>query len=99
MVRESKSASRKGHTNNPHGRPVTVEATEVWMMRVNPVFHATLMRKAKEWGISGAELVRLVVQEGFDEELFEPPVPGELIRDRLRRERKERSARGEGPDG
>lgn len=87
-VVETEKVKRK--SNNPAGRPATLSGTEQWMMRVNPRFRATLMRKAKDWGVSSAELVRLVVQQGFEEELFEPPAPGETVRDRLKR-----SARGE----
>jgi hypothetical protein len=64
--------------------------SERWMMRVNPEFHATLVRKAKDWGVSSAELVRLVLEKGFTEDLFEPPEPGELLIDRMRRERRKR---------
>jgi hypothetical protein len=81
------------------GPPVTVGASEAWFMRVNPEFHATLKRKAADWGVPASVLVRLVLEKGFEEELFEPPEPGEMLRDRIRRERKERSARREGPEG
>jgi hypothetical protein len=96
-VRPVEPVKRK--SNNPAGRPVTIGASEKWFMRVNPDFHAKLREKAKDWGVSSAELVRLVLEKGFEEELFDPPEPGEMIRDRIRRERKERSARGEDPDG
>jgi hypothetical protein len=76
-------AGRK--SNNPNGRPRKLGNAEQWMMRVNPEFHAHLLKLAKRWDVSGAELVRLVVERGFEEELLEPPKPGEMLKDRLHR--------------
>lgn len=60
-------------------------ATEAWMMRVRPEWHDRVMAKAKEWGVSGSELVRLMVDMSMEGDMLERPEPGESIRDRIRR--------------
>jgi hypothetical protein len=67
-----------------------VNATEAWMMRVNPEWHAKVKQKAKDWGISASQLVRILVEKHLDDAdmtILDPPdTSEESIQERMRRE-------------
>jgi hypothetical protein len=74
---------------NKGGRPKkdpALTASELWTMRVHPDWHVRVLAKAKEWDVSGSELVRLMVEMGMVGDMLERQ-EGETLQEKLKRMR------------
>ena len=60
---------RPGQSGNPKGRAATVSATEEWNMRVNAEWLARVKVKARDWNVSTAELMRVLIDQGLEGDL------------------------------
>jgi len=72
------------------GRPVTIGASSELSMRVSPEWLARVRVKAKSWGMTTAQLVRLLVEQGLEGDMAVLFPPGEdpdyvPIHERLRK--------------
>ncbi len=84
-ARVNKRGDRRGMAT-----PVTVGATEEWSMRVNPEWLARVKVKAADWGLTTSELIRVLVDQGLENDLamlYPPDGSEETLTARVRREK------------